>query len=89
MNSALIVALSALAGAGIDRLLMLQALRSRGFRWSTLKERPTPKERLASLTVKPIWLCPICGSADVATVGSAGQRSLHCRYCWRRSDFPT
>ena len=51
MNSVLVVALSALSGAGIDRLLVVQALRSRGFRWSTLKDRPPLKERLAGLNV--------------------------------------
>jgi len=88
MNSVLVVALSALAGAGIDRLLVVQVLRSRGFRWSTLKDRPRLKERLAGLNVKPIWLCPICGSTDVVTVGLGTERRLFCRYCWRRSDFP-
>jgi hypothetical protein len=89
INYALVVALSALAGAGIDRLLVVQALRSRGFRWSTLKDRPTLKERLAGLTAKPIWLCPMCGSANVVTIGLSGERRLYCRNCWQKSNFPT
>jgi hypothetical protein len=85
MISVLVSALSALAGAGVERFLIGRVLRSRGLSWSVLKG-PTPKERLAGATDEAILLCPICGSADTVLVIVGGEMRMFCCYCRRTSE---
>ena len=85
MISVLVSALSALAGAGVERFLIGRVLRSRGLSWSALKG-PTPKERLAGATDEAILLCPICGSADTVLVIVGGEMLMFCCYCRRTSE---
>ena len=85
MISVLVSALSALAGAGVERFLIGRVLRFRGLSWSALKG-PTPKERLAGATDEAILLCPICGSADTVLVIVGGEMRMFCCYCRRTSE---
>jgi hypothetical protein len=85
MISVLVSALSALAGAGVERFLIGRVLRFRGLSWSALKG-PTPKQRLAGATDEPILLCPICGSADTVLVTVGGEMHMFCCYCRRTSE---